>query len=210
MCAVMSFSAIAGRNDRSGAGKVGGPVKSAWWFGIGRSWAPALVLVAAATLPVHAANDAPNTVSETYQDWIVRCTTVAGAAGAPAARTCEMVQDIRKREGGERVLAVLIGYKTGEKPKLTLLAPLGLALPQGIKLSLDAEQKPLVDLSFATCVAAGCIATAEFTPALSARLDTGTSIRVGLTAYEGKATEVPVSLRGFAAARKRLGELQAR
>ena len=161
-------------------------------------------------LPIQAAaQDKPNTLSETYENWVVRCVVSAAAVGAAPAKACEMAQDIRKRSGGERVLAVVIGVKPGEtKPKLTLLTPLGLQLSDGVRLFLDAEQKPLVDLTYATCFAAGCIVMTDFTPSLSDRLAKGTSVRVAMRVYQGQSAEVPVSLRGFDVARKRLDELE--
>jgi invasion protein IalB len=65
----------------------------------------------------------PDTLSETYSDWVVTCGTAVQQSGALGERLCEMTQELRQQEGGQRVLSVALRPEE-DAAFLTLIARL--------------------------------------------------------------------------------------
>src|SRR3954447_9349007 len=99
---------------------------------------PFLTILAAALLlaAVSAVSaQTPQQTTATYEDWIVRCETVAGP---PPKRSCEMVQSTQMQ--GQGVISqVAVGRPVkGQPVKIVVQLPNGVWLPTGVKLVVGA------------------------------------------------------------------------
>jgi invasion protein IalB len=168
----------------------------------------ALVPVLALALAAPAAaqqGDTPDTLTETYSDWLVRC----AAPAADGQRQCEMVQEVRERaENGRRVLSLALQRADGEATQITAIGPFGLRLADGLGLRVDEADPPQLTIPFLTCVSDGCIAVAQLEPELRAVLQDGATLEAVLVAVTGEPVRIGLSLAGFTAAWNRLGALR--
>lgn len=140
---------------------------------------------------------APSALSETYQDWVVRCETLQGQD-----RRCWMVQTLQTGNGGNRILQVELAI-VGGTIRLVFLTPLGVDLPTGVALAIG--DNALETLAFNTCVNAGCVAEVQPSSELLSALRRGTTLTVTFRPTRGdNSLQVPVSLAGFSAAQDRL------
>jgi len=149
----------------------------------------------------------PSSLTESYADWMVRCTTpVAIEGGAPAERMCEMIQELRQPEGGKRVLAISLRPAEGGKSgRATIVAPFGLLLSDGIRLEIN--ETTLFSAGFQTCLPNGCLAGGDLASDAIATLANGEQAKAVMTALNGAPLNVNVPLAGFEAAWNRLLEL---
>lgn len=144
----------------------------------------------------------PDTLVEKYEDWIVEC----GATQDESGHVCRMAQRVSSSETKKLILAVFIrGGKDVSTAAMTLVGPLGISLPEGVTLSVGDSQ--LAKLDFMTCRPAGCIAQQKMTDEIIKAFRAGSKATVGVTALNGKKLSVPISLKGFSAAWKRLSAL---
>jgi invasion protein IalB len=101
------------------------------------------------------------------------------------------------------VLHVQIGYLGGDdKPRILITAPLGVALPPGIGLTLDGD-KPLV-LPFETCQQEGCASFAVLDKDVLNRFLKGKQLVVRYVDASRSGVDVPVRLEGLDSAFKSL------
>lgn len=155
-----------------------------------------------------AASDLPggaSSLQESYQDWVVVCAMQPQAAGQQAVRLCTMSQQQAQKQGGQRVLAIELRH-TDNGLDGVLMLPFGLSLDKGVTLQID-DGAPSASYHFRTCLPAGCVVPLSFDDAFAATLQKGTSLKVQMVADGGQPTTLAVSLKGFAAAQKRLAEL---
>ena len=148
----------------------------------------------------------PDSLTETYRSWTVRCGVPQNApAGTP--RTCEMVQELSRQSGGQqqRLLTVFVASEGDSGGQLTLISPLGLALPAGITISVGEQVS--IQIAYATCRPVGCISSVRLDAELLAALVTGTTATVGVRTLDGQNVALEVSLDGFGAAWNRLQQL---
>lgn len=148
------------------------------------------------------ATETPSSLTETYGDWVVRCVSPAAVEGQPVpARVCEMTQELQQQNTGQRVLAVSV-QKTESATRLTIVAPFGLLLSEGVKVSVaDAE---LVSADFRTCLPAGCIAVSTLEEATLTSLAAGDQAVVAMVDTNAQPVNINVSLAGFTNAWNRL------
>lgn len=149
--------------------------------------------------PDAGAPDAPQSapVTQQFQDWIVRCT---GPDGDPA-RACEMVQQ-RLNGDGRPVLTTAVGkVPDNSNPGMVMILPLGIALPPGVRLSIDGGAELPVRVE--RCEPRGCVVELLLEPDLLARLKSGREARALVHVYRENGLQrvgLPVSLLGFTAA----------
>jgi invasion protein IalB len=131
-------------------------------------------------------------VKNTFGDWQMRCETPAGAT----AEQCALVQNV-VAEDRPNITLVIIVLKTadGKGRLLRVVAPLGILLPSGLRLSID--QTDMGRVGFVRCLAAGCVAEVVMDDNLINQLKTGqaSTFIVFQTPEEG--IGIPVSLNGF-------------
>lgn len=139
-------------------------------------------------------------LAESYQDWQVRCVST------DTGPRCAMAQTQVDPKTRKRILAIEL-RSVGGKASGTLIAPFGLALARGVSLKVD-DQGRQTPLAFSTCLPAGCVVPVDLDAGLTKGLVSGKVLVVTATASD---TQQPlsfsISLKGFASAWARLGEL---
>ncbi len=141
-------------------------------------------------------------LNETHGDWTVACTT-------PERNVrCAVSQVQINNENRQRVLSVeLTATEGGNTASGTLVMPFGLALDEGVALSID-EGEPLVALRFSTCLPAGCLVPLTFDQNAIAAMRTGTALKSKAVANgSGQEVNFSISLSGFTSALARAAEL---
>lgn len=159
----------------------------------------------------------PKSFSETYGAWQVTCgvpeaSTKDGkkkAAKKPSARSCVLQQRIDwkdKNTGRQhRLLIVTLGPPAGGDMPLTLLTPFGLLLDRGVRLRVDKGKS--FALRFRTCLAHGCVVRGRVDAKRARLMRKGRTLNVDTVEATGETLfRVPVSLKGFTAAYRRLVE----
>ena len=145
---------------------------------------------------------APTSLVETYSDWIVRCVATDNT------RVCEMTQELRQQDGGQRVLAASLrpGADGSDGANLTVIAPFGLNLSEGLQISIT-EEANLLSMGFLTCLPVGCVATQEINADQLSALKDGETVSVRMTNTDAQQINVSLSLAGFTDAWNRLSNL---
>jgi invasion protein IalB len=155
---------------------------------------------AAAPAPAAAAQRDPNApvLTETHQDWTLRCFNVRGPA------PCDMQQMAANRQR-QRVLSVSLAYiPQNDRYALQVVVPLGIAIAKG--MTLNAGDKTLRGVRFNRCSRDGCfvelIVDAATVDALS---KVGAQTLIIVFPYgQTKDVKLPLSLKGFVPALARL------
>jgi invasion protein IalB len=144
----------------------------------------------------------PSSLQETYRDWSVVCVQ------QEAQRRCAMTQQLSQQDG-RRVLALELSTDAGGETATGLLVlPFGLALDEGVTLTVD-EAAP-ERLRFRTCLPAGCVVPLTLDAPALMQLRTGKALNLSVAASDtGDAVEFKISLDGFDAAFARLVGLSA-
>jgi invasion protein IalB len=146
----------------------------------------------------------PDSLSETYKDWIVTCTTSAPQDGQPAVQSCEMTQEQKQQDSGQRVLAVALRPSAeAGGAEMTLVLPFGLKLAFGVQISV--ADVPMVDEAFKTCLPAGCIVQTTLSAEVVTALLASETATISMTTTADEKLDLSVSLQGFGAAWARLG-----
>ncbi len=141
-------------------------------------------------------------LSETHADWTVTCTTRESAV------QCAMSQTQVRGENRQRVLAVeMTATEGGNSASGMLVMPFGLALDQGVVLSID-EGEFLPPLRFSTCLPAGCVVPLMFNQDAITAMRAGTALKAKAAANgSGQEVNFSISLSGFTSALARAAEL---
>lgn len=154
----------------------------------------------------------PSALTESYDDWTVRCAT-QGAAGEKAieavkikpgegTRQCSLSQT-QANGNGQRVLLMELRPADDGRLRGNLILPFGLALQKGATFAVD-DLPPGKPAPFRTCLPVGCVVSLLFTDAITQSLRSGTKLIVNAQASDPEAV-VPfsISLKGFDAALQR-------
>lgn len=149
---------------------------------------------AAATLPGNA-----TTLTETHDDWTVRCGIDQGLVH------CAASQEQLAKDTKQRVLAIEI---EAGKDMLTgtLVLPFGLALGKGAILKVDDKLTSSV-LNFSTCLPYGCLVPLQIGAEWETAMRAGTALAVDATAVTGQDAKFSISLKGLPSAIDRIVEL---
>ena len=134
---------------------------------------------------------------QVFQDWTARCETDPQNA---AAKQCFIVQAVVAGEERKRVMLLAVAYPPGrDKPLVTAILPLGVALRAGIEIAIDDGEPKRYP--FAVCLTDGCQANVPLDDALMAAFKKGIKGSVAFARpTDGRAVKVPFSLKGFTAA----------
>jgi len=147
-----------------------------------------------------APSSAPTSLSETYEDWTLACSTRSDK------RICSTFQR-QARKGGQMVLAIELTPGANKSVTGTLILPFGLDLDKGVAFAVD-DTAPGKPSRFATCLPVGCLVSLSFTDKAAAALRSGKAFKITVHAYEG-GPEIPlsVSLKGLGNALDRIATL---
>lgn len=142
------------------------------------------------------------TLNETHGDWTVACTVPEGTV------RCAVSQVQINNQNRQRVLSVeLTATEGGAAASGTLVMPFGLALDQGVALSID-EGEFLPTLRFSTCLPAGCLVPLTFNADAVTAMRAGTALKVKAAANDsGQEVNFSISLSGFTSALARAAAL---
>lgn len=159
--------------------------------------APRALLVTLAAVGVilaGAAVDAEPVDGQTFADWTVKCEAL------PGGRTdqCFVFQNRILRGSGKRLLHVAVGYLGNDaEPVMLFTTPLGVALTQGVSVSVASET--IVKVPFQVCEVNGCRAGLRLTEKLLERFESGQEARVDFQDAQRRPIEVQLSLGGLSA-----------
>jgi invasion protein IalB len=142
--------------------------------------------------PARADDDTSKTVL-----WGKQC----GKSEAGRQQPCVVQQFVIGEPGKKQLLLVQFGYNGPKNiPRLILSAPLGILLPGGITLTIDAK-KPLT-VPFETCNAGGCLAVIDMDAPALEQFRKGKVLMVRYLVGDRKPLDLPVKLDGLDAALK--------
>lgn len=185
----------------------GGILHDRNWLPLGR-WRRALIVCLVLAPVMGAAQDAPDALTENYRDWVLICQNSANAETVQTGRLCEITQELRQAESGQRVLRITLTQSSDPSEDgvtLTLITPLGVRLADGVSLTLAEDD--VAGAAFQTCLPAGCIATATLSPGIMERLARGGTATIGMFSTSGDRAQFEISLQGLSAAWRRLTAL---
>ncbi len=169
----------------------------------------ATTIAAAATLLLaglgtsHAQQGANDELRATHGAWEVRC--------VKGTDTCAMSQVGNTKEG-ERALLVSIQRVAGAKTDdgtpvqaiMTVQAPLGILLPYGVRIKIDADK--VIPLPLSRCIPAGCVSQAPMLNEAVANMKKGSKAVYGI--FLEREVLVDISLSGFTKAFNNLKPIQ--
>ena len=152
----------------------------------------AVIAVAAGSLVGAGVASAQGAVKGQFGDWQIRCDTPPGAK----SEQCALIQNVTAEDRPNVGLSVIV-LKTADKKAriLRVLAPLGVLLPSGLGLKVDA-----VDVgrtSFVRCLPNGCIAEVVMDDQLIGQLRTGKAATFIIFQTPEEGIGIPISLPGF-------------
>lgn len=135
---------------------------------------------------------AQGTVKSKHGDWELRCETPPGAAH----EQCALLQSVAA-EDKPNINLVLIVLKTadGKSRLLRVIAPLGLLLPSGLGLKIDATD--VGRAGFVRCLPTGCVAEVVLEDKLVDQLKDGQTATFIIFQTPEEGIGIPVSLAGF-------------
>ena len=154
------------------------------------------------------ATDDRSAVTETFGDWTVSCRRQPARSETSGGNaTCQMTQELHQSGTGQRALLFALPAKFArDGSNAVIVTPFGIDLAAGITVEVDGVA--LTRAAFRTCLPVGCVVRPQLDAAMFDRLQNGQVATVVMTALEGSSpVRIDVSLAGFTAASKRLGEL---
>lgn len=154
--------------------------------------APAM---AATTLPGGA-----TTLTETHDDWTVRCSIANNAV------QCAAQQEQLSNQTKQRVLAIQLLAGSGDAQNGTLVLPFGLLLSKGAVLKVD-DKLTSPPQPFQTCLPSGCLVPLTIGKDWLAAMRSGTALTVAAVAVNGQDAKFSISLKGLGPAIDRIAEL---
>lgn len=128
-----------------------------------------------------------------FKDWQMAC-----ELSDRGQRVCHIAQRLSLKDSGETVLIVQVGYLPGgTQPVALLQVPLGVSLPPGLMLQVDAGK--IYRWPYESCDAGGCAVTVSLGDNLLKALQAGKMAYVIMAERNRQGLRVPVSLMGFTA-----------
>jgi len=150
-----------------------------------------LVFIALAAVPAGPAW-AQGAVRASYGDWQIRCDTPPGAQ----KEQCALVQSVTAEDRPNVALTVLVLKTADQKSRiLRVLAPLGVLLPSGLGLKIDAAD--VGRAGFVRCLPNGCVAEVVLDDTLIGQLRTGKDATFIIFQTPEEGIGIPLSLNGF-------------
>ncbi len=127
-----------------------------------------------------------------YGDWQVRCDTPPGAK----TEQCALIQNVTAEDRPNVGLSVIV-LRTADKKQriLRVLAPLGVLLPSGLGLKIDAAD--VGRTAFVRCLPNGCIAEVVIEDKLLDQLKAGKNATFILFQTPEEGIGIPIALAGF-------------
>ena len=128
---------------------------------------------------------------EVFGDWATAC-----EVNAESRRVCHIFQRVTVKESGKSLLHAAVAWPASdERPVAIFNLPLGIALPPGVVIKVDAGEPSR--LPFSTCTRGGCRVGLKLTEEMVKNLKRGKQLVLTFAGPDAKAYKVPLSLTGF-------------
>jgi len=135
---------------------------------------------------------AQGTVKSVHGDWQIRCDTPPGAQG----EQCALIQSVTAEDRPNVGLTVIVLKTADQKSRLMrVLAPLGVLLPSGLGLKIDATD--VGRAGFVRCLPNGCVAEVQMDENLLKQLRGGQQATYIIFQTPEEGIGIPMSLKGF-------------
>jgi invasion protein IalB len=131
--------------------------------------------------------DAMSTIGG-FEGWRLSCPPRTDKTG-----NCVMSQALARRGSGTVVAELSVAPDKNKKDMLTIVAPLGIALLPGVKVSVGSADKTA---TYKTCLPAGCIAALPLDASLASAMSQSANVQVTVDA-DGKPVPLNFSLKGY-------------
>jgi invasion protein IalB len=132
------------------------------------------------------------TVKSVHGDWQIRCDTPPGAQG----EQCALIQSVTAEDRPNVGLTVIVLKTADQKSRLMrVLAPLGVLLPSGLGLKIDATD--VGRAGFVRCLPNGCVAEVQMDENLLKQLRGGQQATFIIFQTPEEGIGIPMSLKGF-------------
>ena len=135
---------------------------------------------------------AQGTVKAKHGDWQVRCETPPGAQKEMCALIQSIVADDRPNIG---LVVIVLKTADGKNRLLRVIAPLGVLLPSGLGLKVDAVD--IGHAGFVRCQPSGCIAEVVMDDKLLDQFRTGKTAVFIISQTPEEGVGIPLALPGF-------------
>jgi len=132
--------------------------------------------------------DAMSTIGG-FQGWRLSCPPRTDKSGA-----CVLTQALARRQGGAVLAELNISADKNKTDQLTVVAPLGIFLLPGVKVSVGSATKTV---SYKTCLPGGCVATLPIDRSLADAMTKNADIQVSVGTGDGKTVPLNFPLAGF-------------
>lgn len=130
-----------------------------------------------------------------FQDWRLLC---------PASKekdvSCEMSQDIVDTKAHQQVARLVLLRDKNKATVLAVTVPLNVLLEPGLGLKLGGDQVRV--FQYKTCTEEGCLSVIPVDKQMEKTMMTVSDAGIAVAGRDGKAVELPFSMKGFAEARK--------
>jgi invasion protein IalB len=138
-----------------------------------------------------------------FTPWVKICATPPAQNGQPAQKQmCFTGKDARTDQGVPIVAAQLVEMEGETTKVLRITLPFGLAVQQGIRLTID--QDPPMPGAFVTCMPLapnmGCVSQYDATPDLVTKLKKGQTLTIQAINLQNQIISFPLALADFAKA----------
>ena len=135
---------------------------------------------------------AQGTVKSVHGDWQIRCDTPPGAQG----EQCALIQSVTAEDRPNVGLTVIVLKTADQKSRLMrVLAPLGVLLPSGLGLKIDAAD--VGRAGFVRCLPNGCVAEVQMNEDLLKQLRSGQQATFIIFQTPEEGIGIPMGLKGF-------------
>ena len=152
----------------------------------------ALTLALATLAALAGSAAAQGVVKSVHGDWQIRCDTPPGAQ----SEQCALIQSVTAEDRPNVGLTVIVLKTADQKFRLMrVLAPLGVLLPNGLGLRIDAVDVGKV--SFVRCLPNGCVAEVVVNDDLMNKLRTGQSATFIIFQTPEEGIGIPLAMAGF-------------
>ena len=149
-----------------------------------------LALAAVAFIP--AAASAQGVVKAKYGDWEMRCETPPGAA----KEQCAIIQSVAAEDKPNvNLVVIVLKIADGKSRLMRVVAPLGVLLPSGLGLKIDATD--VGRAGFVRCLLSGCVAEIVMEDKLIEQLKAGATATFIIFQTPEEGTGIPLALAGF-------------
>ena len=132
------------------------------------------------------------------------CVTPQASENEPATSVCEIGQELLQADTNQRILAIGLRPQADRDSILTIVAPFGLRLSEGV--NIEVAEELVANVPFQTCLPGGCVATTSLEQSGVDRLAAGAEAQITMLTNTEQPMSVTISLSGFTAAWNRLLE----